>query len=167
MGGPAAPHRGQPAHVRVGARTLGQGGLDALADEPFGLTGGMTGWADHIPRLVAENPDSVPGGGKPQLTDPVDRSARNSTTDEDPATFVDHEAGWGRVPYPARTTQGTGCDLVALSGAQTAARYPQPDDPPYEPEEVGQLVIDASRLVAGVQAYFDRLGLAGTDLTPL
>jgi HEPN domain-containing protein len=58
-------------------------------------------------------------------------------------------------------------DLVALSGAQTAARYPQPDDPPYDPEEVGQLVIDASRLVVGVQEYFDRLGLAGTDLTPL
>ncbi len=57
-------------------------------------------------------------------------------------------------------------DLVALSGAQTAARYPQLDDPPYDPEEVGQLVMDASRLVVAVQDYFDRLGLAGTDLTP-
>jgi len=58
-------------------------------------------------------------------------------------------------------------DLVALSGAQTAARYPQLDDPPYDSEEVGQLVMDASRLVVAVQEYFDRLGLAGTDLTPV
>ena len=58
-------------------------------------------------------------------------------------------------------------DLVALSAAQTAARHPQVDDPPYDPDEVGRLVTDAGRVVLGVQEYFDRLGLAGTDLTPL
>lgn len=58
-------------------------------------------------------------------------------------------------------------DLVALSAAHTAARYPQVDDTPYDPDEVGPLVMDASRLVVGVQEYFDRLGLAGTDLAPL
>lgn len=57
-------------------------------------------------------------------------------------------------------------DLVALSGAQTAARYPQLDDPPYHTKEVEQLVADASRLVRAVQDYFDRLGLGGTDLAP-
>jgi HEPN domain-containing protein len=58
-------------------------------------------------------------------------------------------------------------DVVALSGARTAARYPQVDDPPYDTEEVEQLVADASRLVVAVQDYFDRLGLAGTGLAPV
>ena len=63
--------------------------------------------------------------------------------------------------------RGVLVDIVALSGAQTVARYPQLDDPPYELEEAEQLVADASRLVAAVQDYFDGLGLAGTDLTPV
>ena len=58
-------------------------------------------------------------------------------------------------------------DIVALSGAQTVARYPELDDLPYEVEEAQQLVVDASRLVAAVQDHFDRLGLAGTDLAPV
>jgi len=37
----------------------------------------------------------------------------------------------------------------------------------YDLEEAEQLVADASRLVAAVQDHFGRLGLAGTDLTPV
>ena len=70
-----------------------------------------------------------------------------------------------RSPGEARL-RGVPVDLVALSGAQTAARYPQLADPPYDPAEVRQLVMDALRLVVAVQDYFDRLGLAGTDLAP-
>jgi HEPN domain-containing protein len=58
-------------------------------------------------------------------------------------------------------------DIVALSGAQAVARYPQPDEPPYDREEAKQLVADASRLVVGVQDYFDRLGFDGTGLAPV
>ncbi len=71
-----------------------------------------------------------------------------------------------RSPGDARL-RDIGVDLVALSGAQTAARYPQLDDPPYDSEEVRQLVVDASRLVVAVQDYFDRLGLGGTGLAPV
>jgi HEPN domain-containing protein len=63
--------------------------------------------------------------------------------------------------------RGVLVDIVALSGAQGVARYPQLDDPPYEPEEAEKLVADASRLVTAVQDHFDRLGLAGTNLTPV
>ena len=63
--------------------------------------------------------------------------------------------------------RGVLVDIVALSGAQTVARYPELDDLPYDLEEAEQLVADASRLVAAVQDHFDRLGLAGTDLTPV
>jgi HEPN domain-containing protein len=63
--------------------------------------------------------------------------------------------------------RGVLVDIVALSGAQTDARYPQLDDPPYDPEEAERLVADASRLVVAVQEYFDGRGLAGTGLTPV
>ena len=65
------------------------------------------------------------------------------------------------------TLRGVLVDIVALSGAQAVARYPQPDEPPYDLEEAEELVADASRLVIAVQAYFDGLGLAGTGLTPV
>ena len=58
-------------------------------------------------------------------------------------------------------------DIVALSGAQSVARHPQLDDPPYDLEEAEQLVADASRLRIAVQAYFDDLGLGGTGLAPV
>ena len=58
-------------------------------------------------------------------------------------------------------------DVVALSGAQAVARYPQPDEPPYDFEEAEHLVADASRLVTAVQAHFDALGLGGTGLAPV
>lgn len=57
-------------------------------------------------------------------------------------------------------------DLVALSGAQTAARYPDLDDPPYDRAEAGRLVEDAACLVAAVLHSFDRRGLAGGGLEP-
>ena len=63
--------------------------------------------------------------------------------------------------------RGVLVDIVALSGAQSVARYPQLDDPPYDLEEAEQLVADASRLVIAVQAYFDDLGLGGTGLAPV
>jgi len=63
--------------------------------------------------------------------------------------------------------RGVRVDIVALSGAQAVARYPQPDEPPYDPEEAEQLVADASRLVVRVQDYFDRLGFDGTGLAPV
>ena len=63
--------------------------------------------------------------------------------------------------------RGVLVDVVALSGAQAVARYPQPDEPPYDLEEAEQLVADASRLVVGVQGYFDRLGFDGTGLAPV
>ena len=63
--------------------------------------------------------------------------------------------------------RGVLVDIVALSGAQTDARYPQPDEPPYDLEEAERLVVDASRLVVAVQDYFDGRGLAGTGLTPV
>jgi HEPN domain-containing protein len=57
-------------------------------------------------------------------------------------------------------------DIVALSDAQTAAREPDPEDPPYDHEEAELLVRDATRLLGAVGDYFDRRGLAGGDLTP-
>ena len=63
--------------------------------------------------------------------------------------------------------RGVLVDIVALSGAQAVARYPQLDEPPYDLEEAEGLVADASRLVIAVQAYFDGLGLGGTGLEPV
>ena len=57
-------------------------------------------------------------------------------------------------------------DLVALSDAQVAARYPDPEDPPYDHDESELLVRDATRLLGAVGDHFNRRGLAGTDLTP-
>lgn len=58
-------------------------------------------------------------------------------------------------------------DIVALSAAQTAARYPDPEDLPYDHDEAELLVSDAARLLDAVEDHFNRLGLAGTDLTPV
>ena len=63
--------------------------------------------------------------------------------------------------------RGVLVDIVALSGAQAVARYPQLDEPPYDLEEAEQLVADAARLVIAVQAYFDDLGLGGIGLAPV
>ena len=63
--------------------------------------------------------------------------------------------------------RGVHADVVALSLAQTVARYPDLVDPPYDLDEAAHLVADAGRLVSAVQDYFDQLGLAGTHLTPI
>jgi HEPN domain-containing protein len=57
-------------------------------------------------------------------------------------------------------------DIVALSDAQTAASYPDPEDLPYDHDESERLVRDATRLLGAVGDHFNRRGLAGTDLTP-
>ena len=71
-----------------------------------------------------------------------------------------------RCPEEAGLRQ-IGVDVVALSAAQTVARYPDPEDLPYDRDEADLLFTDAARLVSAVGDYFDRLGLAGTDLTPV
>jgi hypothetical protein len=38
-----------------------------------------------------------------------------------------------------------------LSAAGVTARYPDPDDPPYELDEVGGLIADADRVIAAVR----------------
>jgi HEPN domain-containing protein len=58
-------------------------------------------------------------------------------------------------------------DIVALSAAQAAARYPDPEDPPYDHDESELLVEDATRLLDAVGDHFNRRGVAGTDLTPV
>jgi HEPN domain-containing protein len=58
-------------------------------------------------------------------------------------------------------------DIVALSDAQTAARYPDPEDLPYDHDESELLVRDAARLLGAVGDHFNRRGLAGADLTPV
>ena len=68
-----------------------------------------------------------------------------------------HEAGLRQVDV----------DLVALSDAQTAARYPDPEDPPYDHDEAELVVRDATRLLGAVGDHFVRRGLADTDLTPV
>jgi prepilin-type N-terminal cleavage/methylation domain-containing protein len=57
-------------------------------------------------------------------------------------------------------------NIVALSDAQTAARYPDPEDLPYDRDESELLVRDATRLLGAVGDHFNRRGLAGIDLTP-
>ena len=57
-------------------------------------------------------------------------------------------------------------DIAALSVAQTAARYPDPEDLPYDRDEAALLVTDATRLLEAVGDHFNRCGLANTDLTP-
>jgi HEPN domain-containing protein len=57
-------------------------------------------------------------------------------------------------------------DIAALSVAQTAARYPDPEDLPYDRDEAALLVTDATRLLGAVADHFNRRGLPGTGLTP-
>lgn len=71
-----------------------------------------------------------------------------------------------RCPQEARL-RDVEVDIAALSVAQTAARYPDPEDLPYDHDEAGLLVRDAARLLGAVGDHFIRRGLAGTDLTPV
>jgi HEPN domain-containing protein len=70
-----------------------------------------------------------------------------------------------RCPPEAGLRQVT-VDIVALSAAQTAARYPDPEDVPYDHDESELLVRDATRLLDAVADYFKRRGFADTDLMP-
>jgi HEPN domain-containing protein len=71
-----------------------------------------------------------------------------------------------RCPHEAGLRQ-LDIDIVALSAAQTAARHPDPEDLPYDHAEAEVLLMDATRLLGAVGDYFNRRGLAGTDLTPV
>jgi HEPN domain-containing protein len=55
-------------------------------------------------------------------------------------------------------------DLTRLTAAVVGARYPDPDEPAYEPDEVELLVADAAAVIDAVRAY---LGAAGTDVSDL
>ena len=56
--------------------------------------------------------------------------------------------------------------LVALSVAVTAARCPDPDEPPYEHAEAARLVADAGRLVDIVAGYLRSEGFVVSDMPP-
>jgi HEPN domain-containing protein len=70
-----------------------------------------------------------------------------------------------RCPLEAGLRQ-VDVDIVALSDAQTAARYPDPEDTPYDHDESALLVRDAARLLGAVGDHFSRRGLARVDLAP-
>ncbi len=57
-------------------------------------------------------------------------------------------------------------DLAALTDAVGAARYPDPTELIYEPEEALRLVADARVLVTAVVAYFASEGSDVSRLTP-
>ena len=50
-------------------------------------------------------------------------------------------------------------DLTRLSAAAIAARYPDPDDPPYDLDEVERLIIDAEAVLGAVRTYLAARGL--------
>lgn len=56
--------------------------------------------------------------------------------------------------------ESTAIDVVRLSIATTAARYPEIDDPPYDRDEAARLVSDAAQLVEVAKRYLED---AGTD----
>jgi HEPN domain-containing protein len=70
-----------------------------------------------------------------------------------------------RCPEEAGLAQ-VDIDIVALSDAQTAARYPDPEDLPYDHDESERLVADATRVLSVVKDHFMRRGLAAADLAP-
>jgi hypothetical protein len=53
-------------------------------------------------------------------------------------------------------------DLARLSAAAVTARYPDPDDPPYDPGEVEQLIADADAVIGAVRTYLAARGLEDT-----
>jgi HEPN domain-containing protein len=56
-------------------------------------------------------------------------------------------------------------DLARLSAAVITARYPDPDDPPYDLDEVERLLVDAEAVLGAVRTYLAARGLEATDLT--
>ncbi len=57
-------------------------------------------------------------------------------------------------------------DVVALSGAQTAARHPDLDDLEYDAAAAADLVAEATRLVEAVQDYLERRHVPAKTLMP-
>ena len=55
-------------------------------------------------------------------------------------------------------------DLIRLTAAIITARYPDPDDPPFELDEVERLISDAALVIDAVRAHFARLGIGAADL---
>jgi len=56
-------------------------------------------------------------------------------------------------------------DLTRLSAAVVTARHPDPDEPPYERDEVDRLLVDAATVLRAVQTYLAARGLDLPDLT--
>ena len=50
-------------------------------------------------------------------------------------------------------------DLTRLSAAAITARYPDPDDPPYDLDEIEQLITDAEAVLEAVRTYLAARGL--------
>jgi HEPN domain-containing protein len=55
-------------------------------------------------------------------------------------------------------------DLTRLTAAIVSARYPDPDDPPFEVDEVDRLISDAAAVIDAVRAHFARLAIGPADL---
>jgi HEPN domain-containing protein len=58
-------------------------------------------------------------------------------------------------------------DLVRLSLARTAARYPDLDEPAYERSDAERLVTDAAAIVAIVERFLVDAGIDASGLTPI
>jgi HEPN domain-containing protein len=56
-------------------------------------------------------------------------------------------------------------DLTRLSAAAITARYPDPDDPPYDVDEVERLIADAETVLEVVRTHLAARGLDAPDLT--
>lgn len=56
-------------------------------------------------------------------------------------------------------------DLTRLSAAAITARYPDPDDPPYDIDEVERLIVDAEVVLGAVRTYLAARGVDAPDLT--
>lgn len=56
-------------------------------------------------------------------------------------------------------------DLTRLSAVVITARYPDPDDPPYDLDEVERLLVDAEAVLGAVRNFLAARGLDASDLT--
>lgn len=61
----------------------------------------------------------------------------------------------------------TAIDVVRLSIATTAARYPEIEDPPYDPDEAERLVSDAAELIEVAKQYLEDAGTGASGWTPI
>ena len=70
-----------------------------------------------------------------------------------------------RAPAPVRAATGH-LEIEPLSAAAMAARYPDPDDPPYDRDEVVRFVATASAIVEVSRAYLESTGLVVGAIEP-